>query len=100
MSVESIKHKQAIVDEIKDKLSRAESAVIIDYLGTTVEQANAMRRKLRDSHLHFADDYYSVGQGSLAFLVSHGCLLVVCVFDVVDFSFSSPSRSPVFFFAD
>jgi len=53
MSVESIKHKQAIVDEIKDKLSRAESAVIIDYLGTTVEQANAMRRKLRDANLDY-----------------------------------------------
>ena len=28
--------KQAIIDEIKDKFERAESAVVIDYMGITV----------------------------------------------------------------
>ena len=37
--------KQAVIDEIKDKFERAESAVVIDYMGITVEQANAMRAK-------------------------------------------------------
>ena len=53
MSVENLKHKQAIIDEIKDKLSKAESAVVIDYLGTTVEQANAMRKKLREANVDY-----------------------------------------------
>ena len=35
MSVESIKTKSAIVDEIKAKLEGAESVVVIDYIGTT-----------------------------------------------------------------
>jgi len=53
MSVENLKLKQAIIDEIKDKLNKAESAVVIDYLGTTVEQANAMRRKLREANVDY-----------------------------------------------
>lgn len=53
MSVENLKIKQAIIDEIKDKLNKAESAVIIDYLGTTVEQANAMRKKLREANVDY-----------------------------------------------
>ena len=53
MSVENIKMKQAIIDEIKGKLDKAESAVIIDYLGTTVEQANEMRRKLRAENVDY-----------------------------------------------
>ncbi len=53
MSVENLKMKQAIIDEIKEKLSRAEAAVVIDYLGTTVEQANAMRKKLREANVDY-----------------------------------------------
>ena len=53
MSAESMKRKQAVIDENKGKLEKAESAVIIDYLGTTVEQANAMRRKLRDAEVDY-----------------------------------------------
>ena len=54
MSAESMKRKQAVIDEIKGKLEKAESAEIIDYLGTTVEQANAMRRKLRAAEVDYA----------------------------------------------
>ncbi|NCB43124.1 MAG: 50S ribosomal protein L10 [Clostridia bacterium] len=53
MSVENIKMKQAIIDEIKGKLDKAESAVVIDYLGTTVEQANEMRKKLREANVDY-----------------------------------------------
>lgn len=53
MSVENLKLKQAIIDEIKEKLNRAECAVVIDYLGTTVEQANAMRRKLCEANVDY-----------------------------------------------
>ena len=53
MSVESVKAKSAIVDEIKGKLEGAESVVIIDYIGTTVEQATAMRAKLREADVDY-----------------------------------------------
>ena len=41
--------KQVVIDEIKDKFERAESAVVIDYMGITVEEADAMRKKLRET---------------------------------------------------
>ncbi len=41
--------KQPIVDEIKEFASKAQSAVIVDYRGLTVEQDTAMRKKLREA---------------------------------------------------
>ena len=46
MSVEHLKQKQAVIDEIKEKLEKAQSAVVIDYIGISVAQADAMRKKL------------------------------------------------------
>ena len=45
--------KQAVIDEIKDNFERAESAVVIDYMGITVDQANAMRAKLREANVDY-----------------------------------------------
>ena len=45
--------KQAIIDEIKDKFERAESAVVIDYIGITVAEADAMRKKLREANVDY-----------------------------------------------
>ena len=45
--------KQAIIDEIKDKFERAESAVVVDYMGITVAQADAMRKKLREANVDY-----------------------------------------------
>ena len=53
MSVENLKIKSAIVDEIKGKLENAQSVVIIDYMGTSVEQATAMRAKLREAGVDY-----------------------------------------------
>ncbi|MGL4483789.1 MAG: 50S ribosomal protein L10 [Anaerovoracaceae bacterium] len=52
--------KQIVIDEIKEKLSTAKSTVVIDYMGINVEQANALRKKLRD-----ADVDYSVYKNTL-----------------------------------
>ena len=49
MSIEAYKQKQIIIDEIKDKFERAQSAVVIDYMGITVAEADAMRKKLREA---------------------------------------------------
>ena len=53
MSVENLKIKQAVIDEIKSKLDGAKAAVVIDYLGTTVEEATAMRKALREAGVDY-----------------------------------------------
>ena len=53
MSVEAQKAKQVIIDEIKEKLDGAQSAVVIDYMGITVTQADAMRKKLREANVDY-----------------------------------------------
>lgn len=45
--------KQVIIDEIKDKFERAQSAVAIDYMGITVAQADEMRKKLREAGIDY-----------------------------------------------
>lgn len=46
--------KQLVIDEIKEKFSKAKSAVIVDYLGITVEEANTMRKKLREANVDYS----------------------------------------------
>lgn len=53
MSEEAKKQKQLIIDEIKNKLDGAQSAVIIDYMGTTVAQADEMRKALREANVEY-----------------------------------------------
>lgn len=60
MSEEAKKQKQLIIDEIKGKLEGAQSAVLIDYMGITVAEADEMRRALRE-----ADVDYSVYKNTL-----------------------------------
>lgn len=54
MSSENLKIKSAIVDEIKGKLDKAQSVVVIDYMGTSVEQDTEMRRKLRSEGVDYS----------------------------------------------
>lgn len=53
MSVESKAKKQLIIDEIKEKLEGAESAVVIDYMGITVAEADEMRKRLREENVDY-----------------------------------------------
>ena len=50
---EAYKQKQIIIEEIKDKFERAESAVVIDYMGITVAEADEMRKKLREAEVEY-----------------------------------------------
>lgn len=61
MSKEAWQEKQVVIDEIKEKLEKAQAAVVIDYMGITVAQADAMRKKLRE-----ADVDYTVYKNTLA----------------------------------
>lgn len=53
MSEKAKQQKQIVIDEIKSKLEGAQSAVVIDYMGITVEQADAMRRALREADVDY-----------------------------------------------
>lgn len=43
----AIELKQGVVAEIVDKMQRAQSVVVVNYKGLTVEQATALRNKFR-----------------------------------------------------
>lgn len=45
--------KQVVIDEIKEKFSRAKSAVVVDYIGITVSEADAMRKELREADIDY-----------------------------------------------
>ena len=47
MSAEAIKVKSAIVDEITDKLTSAQSSVVFEYRGLTVAEVTQLRRDFR-----------------------------------------------------
>ena len=53
MSVEAKQQKQAVIDEIKSKLDGAEAVVLIDYMGTTVAECDAMRKELRENDIDY-----------------------------------------------
>ncbi|OLR55799.1 50S ribosomal protein L10 [Hornefia porci] len=53
MSEEAKKQKQIVIDEIREKLDGAQSAVIIDYMGTTVAEADAMRKMMREADVDY-----------------------------------------------
>lgn len=48
-----IEAKQAIVSEIKEKVSRAVSITLVDARGLTVEQDTALRKKLREAGVDY-----------------------------------------------
>ncbi|MDR1271762.1 MAG: 50S ribosomal protein L10 [Clostridiales Family XIII bacterium] len=53
MSEESKIRKQQVIDEIADKLERSNSLVVVDYIGITVAEADALRNKLRDAEVDY-----------------------------------------------
>lgn len=52
-SFENLQIKESVVEEIKEKLAKAQSAVVIDYMGINVAEANAMRKKLREANVDY-----------------------------------------------
>ncbi len=49
----NIAKKQQTVDEIKEKLSRAKSVVLVNARGLTVEQDTQLRKKLREASVDY-----------------------------------------------
>lgn len=52
-SQEHLQQKEAVVSEIKEKLSRAKSCVVVDYRGISVDQANTLRKAMREANLDY-----------------------------------------------
>ncbi len=50
MSEKTIERKKQQVEELKERMQEANSVVLFDYLGLSVEQANALRAKLRENN--------------------------------------------------
>jgi large subunit ribosomal protein L10 len=48
-----IEQKQVVVNEIKEKLDKATSAVLVDARGLTVDQDTALRKKLREAGVDY-----------------------------------------------
>jgi large subunit ribosomal protein L10 len=48
-----IEQKQVVVSEIKEKLDKATSAVLVDARGLTVEQDTALRKQLRNAGVDY-----------------------------------------------
>ncbi len=49
----AIELKQGVVAEIVDKMQRAQSVVVVNYKGITVEQATALRNKFREAGVDY-----------------------------------------------
>jgi len=52
-SKEHLAAKQVVIDEISGKLEKACALVVTDYMGLTVEENTAMRKKLREAGVEF-----------------------------------------------
>ncbi len=52
-SLEAKKAKEAVINEIKEKLEKASSAVLVDARGLTVEQDTALRKQLREAGVDY-----------------------------------------------
>ena len=60
-NIKILEHKQAIIDEISDKVKASASVVLFEYRGLTVTETNELRRKLRET-----DSEYKVYKNTLA----------------------------------
>lgn len=49
----NLERKKVVVDEIREKVLRAKSAVIVDYAGLNVEQATNLRKSCREAGVDY-----------------------------------------------
>ena len=49
----NIEAKQAIVQEIADKMKNAQGTVVVDYRGLNVEEVTELRKKARENHIDY-----------------------------------------------
>ena len=49
-----LSEKQAVVDALSERLSKAASGVLVDYKGITVAEDTALRRELREAGIEYS----------------------------------------------
>jgi len=49
----NLEAKKLVVADIKDKLSRAKGAILVDYRGLTVEEVTALRKQFREAGVEY-----------------------------------------------
>ncbi|QZY54637.1 50S ribosomal protein L10 [Crassaminicella profunda] len=49
----NLETKKQVVEEIKEKFSKAQSAVVVDYRGLTVEEATQLRKNMREAGVEY-----------------------------------------------
>lgn len=53
MNSEVLKQKKIVVDEIRGKIEKAQSVVLVDYRGLTVEAATELRNQYREANVDY-----------------------------------------------
>ena len=53
VSEKSLQAKKEIVEEIKSKIEKAESVVLVDYRGLNVEQLTELRKRYREANVDY-----------------------------------------------
>lgn len=49
----NLERKKVVVEEIKERFDRAKSAVVVDYRGLSVEDANTLRKNFREAGVEY-----------------------------------------------
>lgn len=49
----NLERKKVVVDEIKERFDRAKSAVVVNYRGLSVEDANQLRKQFREAGVEY-----------------------------------------------
>jgi large subunit ribosomal protein L10 len=49
----NLETKKQVVEEIKEKFSKAQSAVVVNYRGLTVEEATELRKNMREAGVEY-----------------------------------------------
>ncbi len=49
-----LKEKQAVVDQLTEKIQKAQAGVLVDYKGITVEEDTALRKECRENAVDYA----------------------------------------------
>ena len=53
MKEEKLQAKQAVVSEIKEKIDKAQSIVLLNYRGLNVEEVTELRNKYREAQVEY-----------------------------------------------
>jgi len=89
-----IESKQALVNEIKDKLERAKSVVVVNYVGLTVEEVTELRNQFRAANAEYRVLKNTMVKRALADLGIEGMDQYLEGPTALAFSYEDPTSGP------